>query len=38
MSGKNDLQYDYAWIADKADGSVFLAQLQVSVHRESDNK
>ena len=37
-SAKNDLQHDYGRIADKADGSVILAQLQVSFHRESDNK
>ena len=34
-SAKNDLQHDYDYdsMADKTDGSVILAQLQVSFHR-----
>ena len=37
-SAYGDLQYDCAWIANKADGSVVLAPLQVSFLCESDNQ
>ena len=33
-----DLQHGFAWMADKADGSVALAQLQVPFLREKDNQ
>ena len=37
-STEDDLQHDFAWMADKSDGSEVLAQLQVSFIWESDNQ
>ena len=38
MAAWDDLQQDFAWMADKADGSVDLFQVQVSFLWESDNQ
>ena len=35
---KDDLQHDLTWMADNADRSVVLAQLQVAFFSERDNK